>query len=76
MTLGKKMKLIRVEKDLTQSELAEKMKVKQSYVSQLELDKLKPKKMYIALFCLIFRISEKDLFREVDDFVSDGKRNS
>lgn len=75
MTLGKKMKLIRVRNDLTQSQLAEKMKVQQAYVSQLELNKLKPRKMYVALFCCVFGISEEELFEEVEDFVYSSKRS-
>lgn len=65
MTLGKKMKLIRVKNDLTQAELSEKMKVTQTFISQLERNVLPPTKMYIALFCYVFNISEAELFEEV-----------
>ena len=63
MNLGKRMRLIRVDNGLTQSELAEMMRVKQSYISQLELNKLKPTRMYISLFCLRFKISEENLLK-------------
>lgn len=66
MTLGKKMKLIRVKNDLTQVELGKKMKVTQTFISQLERNELQPRKMYIALFCYIFGISEAELFEEVE----------
>lgn len=76
MTLGKKMKLIRVENDLSQKKLADKMTVQQSYVSQLELSKSLPTDMYIALFCLTFGITREALLEGVDDFVADSRRNS
>ena len=51
--------------DLTQAELSEKMKVTQTFISQLERNVLPPTKMYIALFCYVFNISEAELFEEV-----------
>lgn len=66
MTLGKKMKLIRVTNDLTQAETSEKMKVSQTFISQLERNELLPTKMYIALFCYVFGISEAELFEGVE----------
>lgn len=66
MTLGKKMKLIRVKNDLTQAELSKKMKVTQTFISQLERNELQPREMYIALFCYVFGISKAELFEEVE----------
>ncbi len=69
MTLGKKMRLIRIEHDLTQVQLSEKMSVHQTYVSTVELSRAKPSDMYITLFCFVFEISKQKLLEGVDDYV-------
>ncbi len=72
MTLGKKMRLIRIEHDLTQRQLAEKMSVGQVHVSQIELSRTFPTEMYIKLFCYVFEIPKDYLLEGVDNYVAAG----
>ena len=52
MTLGEKLKKVRLENDCTQTQLAQKMHVTQGYISSVENNLYTPSAMYIELFCL------------------------
>ena len=65
ISLGEKMKAIRVEKSLTLNEVAEKMTVSESEVLRVENGFEQPSDMYIALFCLTFGVEKEKLLGEM-----------
>lgn len=74
ISLGEKMKSVRVEKCLTLNEVAEKMTVTESCVCRIENNLEKPTDMYIALFCYAFGISTEKLLEGIKN-VDNGKRS-
>ena len=58
---GKKLKEIRLEKDLTQEELAEKVGIHATYVGKLESGKNNPSLMMIYKFSCALKVKLKDL---------------
>lgn len=67
MTLGKKLKFLRAEHDLSQPELAEKIGIEQSYLSKLENDKSIPSN---EIFNQILQAFNLDLSTFLRDFES------
>lgn len=65
MTLGKKLKTLRAEHNLSQPELAEKIGIEQSYLSKLENDKSIPSN---EIFNQILRVFKVDLTGFLNDF--------
>ena len=65
MTLGEKLKKVRLENDCTQTQLAQKMHVTQGYISSVENNLYTPSAMYIELFCFIFITDRNYIISEV-----------
>ena len=61
MNIGKKMKLIRVEKGLKQIDMAREMETTQSYISQVENGVIIPNARFIKLFCLQYGVDKDSL---------------
>lgn len=58
MSMGQRLKQIRVEANLNQLELAALLHVSGAHVSKLEADKANPSDMFINSVCLIFHVDE------------------
>ena len=65
MTLGEKLKKVRLENDCTQTQLAQKMHVTQGYISSVANNLYTPSAMYIELFCFIFNTDRNYIISEV-----------
>lgn len=65
MNIGKKIRLLRIENDLSQKELANLLNVSYYIVSNLELNKTEPDIELIRKLCVIFNISA-DEFLEIE----------
>lgn len=63
MNIGKKMKLIRIEKGLKQIDMAREMETTQSYISQVENGVTIPNARFIKLFCLQYGVDKDSLTR-------------
>jgi len=57
MTFGEKIKLLREEKELTQTELGEAINMTQRKISYLENDKYEPSIEDIKLLCRFYNVS-------------------
>ena len=57
MTFGEKLKLLREERELNQTELGEKLGMTQRKISYLERDRYEPSLQDIKTICGFFRIS-------------------
>lgn len=66
-TLGKRIKEIRKNNSITQTEFAKRMLVSASYISMVEADKEKPSDIFLKLMSLEFHISL--------EWIMDGKGN-
>jgi len=71
MNIGKKIRIQRIEKDLSQKELANLLGVSYYIVSNLELNKTEPDIETIRKLCVIFDISA-DEFLEIE---TESQRN-
>lgn len=60
--LGKKLKEVRLQNNLTQEELAEKIGIHPTYVGKLEAGKNNPSVMMIYKFSIALKINIMDLF--------------
>ena len=60
--LGKKLKEVRLQNNLTQEELAEKIGIHPTYVGKLEAGKNNPSVMMIYKFSIALKIDIMDLF--------------
>lgn len=56
-TIGERIKIIRIENELTQKEFAEKISVSRPFISRVEADKEIPSDSLIKLICFTFNIS-------------------
>ncbi len=65
MNIGKKIRLLRIENELSQKELANLLNVNYYIVSNLELNKTEPDIELIRKLCVIFNISADD-FLEIE----------
>ncbi|MBR2334126.1 MAG: helix-turn-helix transcriptional regulator [Clostridia bacterium] len=65
MTVGEKIKELRIEKGLSQSELAKNIGVSQKAIDYWERNVNEPKSSYIIALVCFFDISYNDFFDEV-----------
>jgi len=74
--LAKALRLIRVFHDLKQVELAEKIGVSKSYISEIESDKKKPSIQIIEKYSIIFKIPVSSImfFSERIDNSQEGSK--
>ncbi|MCM1193940.1 MAG: helix-turn-helix domain-containing protein [Butyrivibrio sp.] len=61
MNIGKKMKLVRVEKGLNQIDMAREMETTQAYISQVETGRIIPNARFVKLFCLQYGVDKDSL---------------
>lgn len=59
MNIGKKMKLIRIERGLKQIDMAREMETTQSYISQVENGVVIPNARFVKLFCLQYGVDKE-----------------
>jgi transcriptional regulator with XRE-family HTH domain len=69
MSLGHKIKLLRTEQKMSQSELAEKCGFSQAFISQIESEERIPSDFGLAQLCVILKVKDKeDLFKSALEF--------
>lgn len=56
VNIAKLLKKIKSEQNITQRQIAERMKVSQAYISQLENEKRYPTAHFVKFFCMEFNI--------------------
>ncbi len=66
MTVGEKIKELRIEKKLTQNELAKQIGVSQKAIDYWERSVNEPKSCYIISMVKFFSISYNDFFEDVE----------
>ncbi|TVY12411.1 helix-turn-helix domain-containing protein [Candidatus Phytoplasma pini] len=67
MNIGFQIKYLRLKKQLTQKELAERVKVTSGYISQIENNLISPSLKVLFSLLQIFKISISDFFKQVNN---------